>query len=243
QDEATVIVEEPAEELVADADGPYHGEPDEIIDLSGSASGGVPPYVFEWDFNYDGVTFNVDATGATPTHSWSAEGTYTIALRVTDNIGTKDIDTTTVIIETPNNPPLRPGTPEGPNEGKTKTDYTFSTSTTDPDGDQIWYKWSWGDGNVSGWIGPFDSGDTCEAVHHWTEKGTYEIKVKAKDSKGEESSWSVPLEIGITKKARSKGYFVDFIEKLLEKFPVLEKIFKIITSILTSFQNIGSNIK
>jgi len=163
---------------------------------------------------------------------------YTVALRVTDNIGTEDIDTTSIAIEIPNEPPLRPGIPEGPTEGKAETDYQFSGITTDPEGDQIWYKWSWGDGSESNWLGPYASGDTCEATHQWAEKDTFQIKVKAKDSSGDESAWSLPLEIGITTKARSIVFLNDFIQRLLEKFPILEKIIQYITEVLTSIQNI-----
>ena len=193
---------------------------------------------YEWDFNYNGGTFNVDATGKNPSKSWSNEGIYNIALRVTDNIGTKDIDTTTVTIEIPNDPPNKPETPEGPSDGKPEKDYTFSTSTTDPEADQIWYKWSWGDGEESNWMGPYSSGDLCEATHQWTERGTYLIRVKAKDNNNKESTWSSALEIGIKQKTRPKYYFNNFIGLLLEKFPRLEKIIMLISDILTSSQNI-----
>ena len=238
QDEATVIVVNEPDELVADANGPYSGEPDELISFSGSANGGVSPYTYEWDFDYNGGTFSVDATGKNPSNSWSNEGVYSIGLRVTDNIGTKDIDTTTVTVEIPNDPPNKPDTPEGPSDGKPEKDYTFSTSSIDPEDDQIWYKWSWGDGEESAWIGPYSSGDLCEATHQWTERGTYLIRVKAKDNNNKESTWSSALEIGIKQKTRSKDYFNNFIGKLLEKFPRLEKIILLISDILTSLKNI-----
>jgi|GEM_PF-3786188 len=40
--------------------------------------------IYEWDFDYDGFTFTVDATGLTTTHSFAVLGPFTIALRVTD---------------------------------------------------------------------------------------------------------------------------------------------------------------
>ncbi len=42
-------------------------------------------------------------------------------------------------------PPLKPQRPTGPMQGFTSVHYTYSTSTTDPEGDQIYYQWSWGD--------------------------------------------------------------------------------------------------
>ena len=94
-------------------------------------------------------------------------------------------------------PPDIPEQPDGPTEGDAYTEYTFSTSTTDPDSDQILYKWDWGD-EISDWEGPYASGETVESTHYWRDEGTYEITVKAKDDNGSLSSdWSEPLEIDI----------------------------------------------
>lgn len=41
---------------------------------------------YEWDFAYDGVNFDVDATGPTVTHTYAAVGVYSVALRVTDDL-------------------------------------------------------------------------------------------------------------------------------------------------------------
>ncbi len=42
---------------------------------------------YEWDFDYDGMTFDVDAMGKIAFNAYDLEGTYTAALRVTDNDG------------------------------------------------------------------------------------------------------------------------------------------------------------
>ena len=88
-----------------------------------------------------------------------------------------------------NNPPE---TPRKPSE-KPEEQHTFTTNTTDPDGDQVSYRWDWGDGTYSGWMGPYDSGAICEASHTWTELGYYEIRVQANDAFGGTSNWSEPL--------------------------------------------------
>jgi len=54
---------------------------------------------YEWDFSL-GQAFNVEATGEIITHSFGSKGTYTVALRVTDNDGLTDITTQTVTIVT-----------------------------------------------------------------------------------------------------------------------------------------------
>ncbi len=66
-----------------------------------------------------------------------------------------------------NNRPNKPEKPEGTTSGTTGNEYTYTTSTTDADGDQIYYMFDWGDGNYSDWLGPYNSGDTCEATHTW----------------------------------------------------------------------------
>lgn len=92
-----------------------------------------------------------------------------------------------------NVPPEKPSIPIGPDQGNLKVNYTFTTSTTDQENDMIYYLWDWGDGRNSDWIGPYDSGETCEITNMWHLKGTYEIRVKAKDRWGYESDWSDPL--------------------------------------------------
>ena len=94
-------------------------------------------------------------------------------------------------------PPNAPNKPSGPTSGKPGVDYSYTTSTIDPDGHQIYYKWSWGDGSFSSWLGPFDSGENVEANHEWETGGEYEIKVKAKDFIGSKSDWSGALVITI----------------------------------------------
>ncbi len=106
-------------------------------------------------------------------------------------------DPTLVITETSNTPPEKPASPSGPDSGNIGVDYTFSSVTTDSDsGDLLFYKWDWGN-EVSGWMGPYTSGQPCQPVHSWAVEGDYEIKVKAKDSVGAESSWSDSMMIHI----------------------------------------------
>jgi len=118
--------------------------------------------------------------------------------------------------------PNKPAKPSGTTSGKKGEEYTYSTSTTDPDGDQVWYKWDWGD-EISGWDEPYDSGDTVTVSHIWHEKGSYVIKVKAKDEHGKESEWSDPLEVAMPKNKAINPLLL-FLERLMEQFPVLEML-------------------
>jgi hypothetical protein len=88
-----------------------------------------------------------------------------------------------------NTAPNTPAQPTGPTTGEIGIEYTFTTSTTDPQNDPVYYMVSWGD-TVSDWLGPYTSGATASLVHTWTMIGDYSISVKAKDTEGLESDWS-----------------------------------------------------
>ncbi|RLF35125.1 MAG: hypothetical protein DRN08_03550, partial [Thermoplasmata archaeon] len=96
-----------------------------------------------------------------------------------------------------NNPPEKPDRPTGKKRGRVGESYTFTTVTIDPDGDQIYYKWSWGDGNMSNWLGPYNSGETVNVSYSWSKKGRYEVKVKSRDIHKAESEWSDPLVVNM----------------------------------------------
>jgi hypothetical protein len=91
-----------------------------------------------------------------------------------------------------NNPPQRPAKPTGPENGGINIEYTYTTSTIDPEHDLVWYQWDFGPYSTN-WIGPYDSGESVQIKYTWTEPGTYEVKVKAKDQNDLESDWSEPL--------------------------------------------------
>ncbi|UCD14686.1 MAG: PKD domain-containing protein, partial [Thermoplasmatales archaeon] len=69
-------------------------------------------------------------------------------------------------------------------------EYTIYITFEDPDGDLLYLWVDWGDGNMSGWLGPYNSGETVSFTHWWTKTGIYEIKMKVKDVYGNESEWS-----------------------------------------------------
>jgi len=77
----------------------------------------------------------------------------------------------------------------GPHYGRPGMNYTFCIEGVDPDGDDLFCMWDWGDGNNTGWLGPYASGEMMCASHAWSEEGTYTIRVKLKDEYGNESDW------------------------------------------------------
>ncbi len=90
----------------------------------------------------------------------------------------------------PNNPPQTPSLSWSPTIGLT-------LSTTDPDGDDVFYLVDWGDGTVSEWLGPYHSGEEATMNHTWTMPGTYLVRGKAKDIHTAVSDWSDPVLVEI----------------------------------------------
>jgi hypothetical protein len=110
------------------------------------------------------------------------------------------------------NPPEKPSTPAGPTNGGIGKELTYTTLTTDPENDEVYYMFDWGDGTTSGWIGPFDSGAIASATNTFTVEGTYSIKVVAKDDHGKVSSWSDELAVTLPRNKpiirESDGIFI-----------------------------------
>ena len=94
------------------------------------------------------------------------------------------------------NPPAKP-TLEGPDHGVYNQSLTYTSSTTDPDGESVFYKFDWGNGETSGWLGPYASGEIITESHSWARIGAYYVKVIAKDNKSSTSDWSDSIRVEI----------------------------------------------
>lgn len=165
---------------VADAGGnrvAFEGTP---VNLSGY--GGIAS-TYEWDFDYDGVSFDVDAAGQKVSLP-APDGplTRTVALRAT-NIAGSDIDT--FILHIANRPPeITANLPAEPSNEGEEVDISFSA--TDPGLDTIsGWQIDWGDGTIDDL-----PGDATSASHIFADDGVYPIRIRAID---EDGRWSAPL--------------------------------------------------
>ena len=187
---------------------------------------GFKSFTYDWVFG-DGSS-DQDG-GKSPSHEYNEPGDYTVELTVKDRFGGVSEKVTRTITIDENNAPSKPSKPSGTTDGKIGNSYSYSTSANENDEDRVWYKWSWGDGEQSEWIGPYNSGETCSASHTWDERDrNLEVKVKAKDAYGGESSWSDPLSVTMPK---SKSETNSFISQLL-RLPFFKSLF----SFLYNFQ-------
>ena len=120
---------------------------------------------------------------------------------------------------------------EAPPTGKAERRTWIKISTTDPDGDQVFYYVDWGDGwPEPEWIGPYDSGKTVSLSHIYIEESTwsedYWINVNCKDINNEESYCSSYHKIQIDKSRSINNPFTYQLKQFFEKwdFPLLTRL-------------------
>jgi hypothetical protein len=98
-----------------------------------------------------------------------------------------------------NHNPSKPNRPNGVRSGSVNTTYEYTCEAVDIDGDKLYYKWDWGNGNISNWIGPYEHDETCLQSHQWSKEGEYQIRVMVRDQNGGESEWSNPTIVSMPK--------------------------------------------
>jgi hypothetical protein len=95
--------------------------------------------------------------------------------------------------------------------------YQYEFTSTSPLGNKIYYLIEWGDGEVTGWSGTYESGETRTFYHTWQLPGQFTIKARAKDTDNLWGPWS---EYNVNKpRTRTSSY-----HWLLERFPLLERL-------------------
>jgi hypothetical protein len=201
--------------LSCDANGPYEGLIGEDIEFDGTATGGIPPYEYLWDYG-DGNTSSGDPH---PTHNYANAGNYTVTLTVTDSEDNIATDTTWVVINSPPNAP----TITGPNGGEPGTEYTFTFNAVDIDGDDVKFHIEWGDG-TSDTTSFVASGTDEDASNIWAVKGTYTITAYAEDSYGQAGP-ETTKEVNMPRnKAVQTPLFLRFLQNHPNIFPILRQL-------------------
>ena len=116
--------------------------------------------------------------------------------------------------------PYIPEKPSGTSVVKPGYYGDYKTKTYDPNGNDIRYLWDWnGDYIVDHKTSYFSSGEECQTVNKWDEPGTYEVRVRAENSKGILSDWSPSFKVTVTK-SKNKEFFsvIDIIKLIFEKW-------------------------
>ena len=111
----------------------------------------------------------------------------------------------------------------GPNSGKPGTSYDFTFNAVEPDGDDVRYIINWGDTTSNTTIFA-PSGTNVTVSHTWATEGEYTITAKAEDEFGligPEATKTVTM-------PRSREVQQMLFYRLLEHFPILQKILNLI---------------
>jgi hypothetical protein len=193
---------------------PQNPPPGQTITFDASASHDPDGYItlYEWDWNNDG-SYDESHSSPIATNSWSQVGNYPITLRITDDDNATDTDTKIVTVV--NQPPNKP-TINGPTSGKPKIAYQWNFTSIDADNDDLFYQIDWGDGALSPWYGPHDSGWPMNQSHAYDYEGTYTIKAIAKDVYGYLSEWAT---LSVTMPCSYNIPMQWFWARLFERFP------------------------
>ena len=126
----------------------------------------------EWDFEADGT---YDATGSEVQRAYATPGTYTVRLRVTDDMGVQVTTTKTVdVTEPPNDAPTAAFhfSPSSPKSGDA---ITFTSDSTD-DGTIVSQLWDLNDD------GTWDASEV-EFQHAYAVPGTYTVRLRVTDDR------------------------------------------------------------
>ncbi len=166
---------------VAAAGGPYASDGTVVFDGSASSDPEAnTPLTYDWDFG-DGSR----GSGMAPTHTYRADGTYTVSLIVTDALGAASLpeSTTTTIANQP--PAVDVGADISTNPGN---EITVTASFADGGGDDApWsYTFDWGDGTVDS--GSTATRDPISAGHSYAGLGTHSLVVTVADKDGAAAS-------------------------------------------------------
>jgi PKD repeat protein len=167
-----------------------------VAHLDGTGSNDTDGSVasFDWDFG-DG---SPHGTGSAPDHTYAADGTYTVVLKVTDDRG--GIDTISHDVTVANAKPTARFT----SSSDLLVASLDGTTSTDSDGTVASYSWNWGDSTANG------SGAT--PAHTYGAAGTYSVTLTVTDNDG--GTDSVSHDVTVTSNQAPTARFTSTIDKL-----------------------------
>jgi len=154
-------------EVIDEIKAMYQGETVIVYCKSGGRSSSAASMLVNYGF--EGTIYNM-LGGIT---SWKSNGHPTVPNRAPE--------TPTII---------------GPDFGSPDETYEFTISSNDADYNDIYYTVDWDDSTTES-IGPFESGEEITLSKQWSERGIYQISVKAEDRYNAESE-TATFEISIS---------------------------------------------
>jgi PKD repeat protein len=141
-----------------------------------TAKSGTSGVSWYWDFNYTGGQGHFAQGSATMSHAYTAHGSYTVVVYVSDSSGNSGYATRTVKVGTPPTASIALD-PAAPQAGQT---VTFTSTSASPDSGGEIKGWAWdlnGDGN-------YDEGSAATATKVFDAEGDYSIGLRVTDDLG-----------------------------------------------------------
>ncbi len=167
--EVEIVNLPPVSRFSLSPDDPLPGGNVTFQDLSHDPDGEIVSW--HWDFG-DGAS----SDGPAPVHAFLNEGIYLIALTVLDDEGGSD--TCSILVPVGNDLPVADFA-WNPLAVTTSTEVTFTSRSTDPDGQVVSWSWDFGDGTTAN--GPV-------AVHRYSSLGRFPVTLTVTDEDGGSAS-------------------------------------------------------
>ncbi len=101
-------------------------------------------------------------------------------------------------------------------EGKIHRKYEYTFTSTSPLANNLFYQIDWGNGTLTDWLGPYSSGESIILSHSWSEKETYTIRARAKDTDNRWGPWG---ELEVTMPYSYELSQFPFLHWWLDRFP------------------------
>ena len=151
---------------------------------------------YAWDFDGDGIYEAGTDTLTPPVQNYATPGIYGVKFRVTDSDGASDVDTVPVLVTDPDAPANQQPTAAlqvDIAEGDAPLAVNFDASgSSDSDGSIVDYAWDW-DGD-----GLYDSvGESTNAIHTYTEPGSYDMKLRVEDNDGGRGTTTLNINVNV----------------------------------------------
>jgi PKD repeat protein len=177
---ASITVTTAPSPLVATASAsPTSGQVPLTVNFFGSASGGSPPYSYNWNFGNGGTSGTQN-----PVHTYSAAGNFTATLTVSDALGSSNSKSVAISVTSAPNP-LVVSASAIPTSGQAPLTVNFTGSASGGTSPYS-YVWNFGDGQSS---------NTTSPSHTYSSAGNYIAILSVTDSQGVSGSKSASISV------------------------------------------------
>ena len=154
---------------LSSAGGPYAGKVGTAVAFSGAGSSDPQGQTLTYAWNFGD---NSTGSGVSPTHAYTAAGTFTVSLTVTNTSGLSATGSTTATIVA--QPPV--ANAGGPYSSNIGLAIAFNgVASSDPQGQALTYAWSFGDGAMGTGVNP---------THVYTTAGTFTVSLTVTNVSG-----------------------------------------------------------